>query len=549
MQACISARESGSLSRDAYKRTISTHLLKSFTPAPHLRFNGDAASSLSSSSSQTPPNAALLNTPHSIAAHKHGVNALALDKFDGRILLSGGADGSIRLWDLESRVDDSSLSVTRANNHNSTCNRHLPFTFAPTATVPRAAAVAGSSLRNPHATPLPGHTHGVTHLDFYPFDPDAFLSSSFDNSLILWSTSQAKPAATFDLGATVYAHATSSIAPHLLVACATQHSSVRLVDLKSGAAIQTLVGSGSGGGPVLATAWSPRDEHILVSGHADGSIRVWDVRRASAMIGLFDKEDSLGVVHRLRHAVASGASSMTRSRASAKAHADAVNALAWTDDGRYVVSGGLDRRIRVWDAATGANTLASFGPVVQNPTARHQTMIISPSVLTLGCREVLFWPNEREILALDLHEGKVLSRLRTPGIPSLPTPSQTQTQSRGRGRGGSSQHQQPPLSSSPVPSQHRITAIAWRGVGGHGRQSTTRMGGADAIGGIYAAHADGQIRAWMPTLPGPDDDGEVDEDELVGGREAEKIKKRKALNEAFMSLMAAPITFTDAPRP
>jgi DNA excision repair protein ERCC-8 len=36
-----------------------------------------------------------------IIAHNGGVNAITIDPFEGRYLLSGGADSTISMWDLE----------------------------------------------------------------------------------------------------------------------------------------------------------------------------------------------------------------------------------------------------------------------------------------------------------------------------------------------------------------------------------------------------------------------------------------------------------------
>ncbi|KMQ81728.1 dna excision repair protein ercc-8, partial [Lasius niger] len=228
-------------------RSVTSALVGAFAPAPQHRFNGQSA-------------AAADERAHDIRAHGAGVAALALDKFDGRILLSGGAEGSIKLWDLEG------------------CRSpHQRHTFRPVSTIARSTG-GGTGA---------GHSHGITHLGFYPFDPDAFLSGSYDKSLKLWSTQRSTLSAEFDLNATIYSHSTSPIADHLLVACATQHSNVRLVDLKSGSAVQALVAHG---GPVLCTAWSPRHAHVLVSGHADGKARIWDIRRAGGAIAQLDQE-------------------------------------------------------------------------------------------------------------------------------------------------------------------------------------------------------------------------------------------------------------------
>lgn len=480
MQSNLFARELGDLDPQTLARSITTDLLRSFAPAPHHRFNGD----------KTPRNdpAGVDERAHNIRAHGAGVSSLALEKFDGRILLSGGAEGGIKLWDLDS------------------CgNPHKPHTFRPVSSIARSTQDQRTA----------GHTHGITHLAFYPFDPDAFLSSSYDKKLKLWATQRCTLSASFDLNATIYSHSTSPMADHLIVACATQHSNVRLVDLKSGSAVQALVAHG---GPVLSTVWSPRHEHVLVSGHADGKVRVWDIRRAGGVIAQLDQEDSLGIIHRKDHATAAGMdeSQIPRFRATAQAHDDAVNGLQWTDDGKYIISSGLDRRIRVWDAATGANTLASFGSLIQNQHAKTASIVVSPSSLYTG-HEYLFWPNDQEILILDLHDGNIITRLRSPGVTN-PVGS----------RGGEL-------------GRNRITSIVWRGAGGSGRQVGPVMGGGNSVGAIYSSHLDGQIRAWVPQIPGPDDlieAGEVDEDEEV------KRKKRKAVDDAYRSLMGKKITFT-----
>lgn len=483
MQSRLLAREVGDLPCRDLSQITASQLLRSFGPAPQHRFNGEVK--LPQNDQQTAPDE---DRPHRLRAHGAGVSSLALEKFDGRLLVSGGADGSIKLWDLESCPGP-----------------YETHTFRPVSSISRSTGGPRSG----------GHSHGITHLAFYPFDPDAFLSSSYDKTLKLWATARSALSAEFDLNATVYSHASSPIASHLLISCATQHSNVRLVDLKSGSAVQALVAHG---GPVLSTAWSPRHEHILVSGHADGKARIWDIRRAGGVIAQLDQEDSLGIVHRFKHATASGSDwgSMPHFRASAQAHDEAVNGLQWTDDGRYIVSAGLDRRIRVWDTDTGANTLASFGSIVQNQHAKTASFLVTPSGLSTG-HQLLVWPNDQEILLLDLHDGTVVGRLRSPG-------STHSTGARGSEMG-----------------RNRITNIAWRSTGGGIGQAGPVMGGGNSIGAIYSSHLDGQIRAWMPQLPGPED---ADEDEEIGVDEEVKQRKRKAIENAYRSLMGKEITFT-----
>lgn len=169
-------------------------------------------------------------------AHALGVNALTIDRFEGRYLLSGGADSSIALWDLEAQP---------------TTWEDTP-THTPLSVVPKTAEQ---------------HRLGITQVSFYPFDSLAFLTSSYDHTVKVYSSETLGLSASFDLDSVVYNIALSPIASHLLVACATQHPSVRLVDLRSGANTHALVGHS---GATLSTAWSPVREHILASGATDG---------------------------------------------------------------------------------------------------------------------------------------------------------------------------------------------------------------------------------------------------------------------------------------
>lgn len=67
------------------------------------------------------------------------------------------------------------------------------------------------------------------------------------------------------------------------------------------------------------------------------------------------------------------------------------------------------------------------------------------------------------------------------------------------------------------------------------------MGGRNAAGGMYSGHADGQIRAWLPQLEGADDEWGGEETQDVSET---KTKKRKALDDAFRSLMGRQVTYT-----
>lgn len=587
-------------------------------------------------------------------------------------LISGGTDATIKIWDLEQGggnphdahtfspvavvqravpVPPPPPSLTRTPRASTATGvyrpgRHgaypAPVSLSANATTPSPSAEPGGGGGTSH-----GHRFGITHLAFFPSDRHAFLSSSYDCSLRLWSTDRAALAGSWDLSGaagnpSIYHGARSrasvagggggrgassrppaaggpapgnklytfAVAPdarrHLLVACGTQHPAVRLVDLRTASAVQSLVVSAGPGaddhddsssasnnntgtantGAVLALAWSPRHEHVLAGGSVDGSVRLWDVRRAGrgSVLGMLDMEDAVGLSSLGGGGVGAPTTTTTwRNRASARAHAGPVNGLAWTDadsagqGGGYIVSCGHDgARVRVWDAASGANTLAAFEPRLRNP-ARLATVhpvvlggdLVDPrGAAAAAPRDLLLWPNDNELLLVDLHEGRVRARLRAPGMgvgggaatatTTAMGAAASSSRDAGQASAGRGRPQRPahPAARGGVTSvPNRVTALVWRGAGGGGPVvNGPAAGGATGAGAaLYTAHLDGQIRAWASRLEGDDREGEGEgrgeRDDGDGTDDADaddggKARKRRALDDAFRSLMGRQITFT-----
>jgi DNA excision repair protein ERCC-8 len=317
--------------------------------------------------------------------------------------------------------------------------------------------------------------------------------------LKIYATEALSVNADFDLNSIIYTHALSPIASHVLVACATQHPAVRLVDLRTGSSTHSLAGHH---GALLSLAWSPTLEHILASGGIDGIVRLWDIRKSSGALGVLNMEDSMGVLG------TDGMGRGARTREFGKAHTGAVNGITWTDDGAYLITAGHDERIRVWDAATSANTLANFGPTIKNGHLSNLPLVVSPSLASSPGKEILFYPNEKELLMFELHEGKLLKRLRVPG------PTMAAVRSRTGERN----------------IKNRITGLVWRG----------------QADGIYSAHTDGQIRAWLPRTAEDDFLDKEEEDSLKRHDEDqdESVKrKRQVLDDVFRDLTRQKITF------
>lgn len=304
----------------------------------------------------------------------------------------------------------------------------------------------------------------------------------------------------------IYSHALSPIADHLLVACATQHPAIRLVDLRSGASAHSLAGHQAA---VLSVAWSPQDENIVASGGSDGTVRLWDIRRSAGCVGVLDLEDSAGVVGE------DGLGKNARPRGRGKAHIGPCNGVTWTDDGNHLVTAGHDERVRVWDISTGANTLSHFGPIIQNKHLSTLLPLLPPRHLAPVGTQIMLYPNEKEILMFDLFEGTLLQKLRIVRPAGAPNEPLTAGATTGQ------QQQQRNIKS-------KITSLAWRGAG------SIEM---------FSAHSDGTIRAWMPRMR---DEVEDEDEEAMGGEDEsgrKRKRKREALDEVFRDLTKHKITF------
>ena len=272
---------------------------------------------------------------------------------------------------------------------------------------------------------------------------------------------------------------------------------MRLIDLQSGASAHSLAGHA---GSVLTVAWHPKNDNILASGATDGTVRLWDIRRSASSLGVLDVDDSIGI------AGYDGAGTGARRRERGKAHVGAVNGLTWTEDGRYLVTSGLDERMRVWDMATGANTLANFGPSIKITQNTALIPLLAPSNLSSRSATV-FFPNPQEILTFDLHAGTLQQRLRV-------ISSSNSGESAGIIRNSKSQ----------------TRSLAWR---------------AHAIE-MYSGHLDGTIRCWKPKTS---EDALVEEQEReeangTEGDAVEKKRKRDELEQIVRDLTKKPVTFS-----
>ncbi|KAI9254386.1 excision repaiross-complementing rodent repair deficiency, complementation group 8 [Helicostylum pulchrum] len=285
-------------------------------------------------------------------SHRGGVNTLKVETTEQKYLLSGGGDGKVHIFDLDSEHvrKEAIASISRADRHQ----------------------------------------YAVTSVTWYPFDTGMFVTSSYDKTIKVWDTNTMSIAYQYDFECGINQQSMSPIASHSLVASAASEPRIRLCDLNSGAFTHSLMGHS---GSVLSCIWSPNQDYILYSGGNDHTIRVWDIRRASSCLMSLDKDNAPDPL----------ADTNT-------AHGKGVNGLSLTNDGRYLVSLGLDEKIRLWDTETGHNTLVNYGSNWRNQFQLSiEPTISGPDVWP----PLLYVPSDdRKILIYRLLDGVLVRKLK-----------------------------------------------------------------------------------------------------------------------------------------
>ena len=295
------------------------------------------------------------------AGHSHAVNSVAFSP-NGRMLASGSADDTIRLWNSHTGAHLNEL-IHGGDVHS--------VAFSPDGSMLASGGSRNTSIylwdtnTGENIKVLRGHLHAVYSVAFSP-SGDILASGSRDGTIRLWDVNTGETLKTL----TAQNNAVNSVAfspDGKTIASGGNDGTVRIWNTNTGANLKILRGHAS---IVNSVVFSP-DGKTIASGSyepgkgSNGSVRLWDVNTGETLKILtgHSKPVSSVVFSPDGKTIASGSSDNTirlwdvntgeNLKTLTAGHSARVNSVAFSPDGKTIASGSHDRTIRLWDTVEG----------------------------------------------------------------------------------------------------------------------------------------------------------------------------------------------------
>ena len=308
--------------------------------------------------------------------HARQVNSAAFSP-DGSKIVSGSADGTLRIWDAKTgeKIGDP------LKGHDGPV---MAVAFSPDG----LQIISGSqdhTLRRWNAgtgdrigAPIRGHEGYVTYVTF-SVDGGEIVSASTDATIRFWNAANG----AYRRQLTEHGDAVTcvSFSPDgLRMLSCSNDCTIRIWDTATLASVGTPLQGHTG--YVLSAVFSP-DGGQIISGSYDGTVRRWDTTT-----GAYVGEPLIG-------------------------HTGPVASVAFSPDGNKVISGSWDSTIRTWEAGTGA----SMGHPLRGHTQGVAAIAVSPdgSFILSGSHDntLRLWDS------MALHDVDENSKSHTQSITSL----------------------------------------------------------------------------------------------------------------------------------
>ncbi|WP_413206196.1 pentapeptide repeat-containing protein [Rhodospirillum sp. A1_3_36] len=227
---------------------------------------------------------------------------------DGRRLISGGDDGTLRLWDAET---GRALSAMEHGDWITSC------AFSPDGRRLISGGDDGTlRLWEAETGRLLSAMNNSIWIDSCAFSPDGrrLISGGRDGTLRLWDTETGCLLSTMKHGESILSCAFSPDGRRLL--SVGNDGTLKLWEAETGRLLSTM----KHGEWILSCAFSPDGRHLL-SGGRGGALCLWDIE-TGRLLSTFEQDGPIW-------------------------------SCAFSPDGRHLLSGGFDGTLKLWEAETG----------------------------------------------------------------------------------------------------------------------------------------------------------------------------------------------------
>ena len=315
-----------------------------------------------------------------ITGHTGLIRSIAFSP-DGKTIASGSADSTIKLWNLQG----DELQTIKGNEYG-----FSSVVFSPTGKIFAAASPIKDiikiwNLEGKELADLKGHSGGVLSIAFSP-DGKIIASGGLDKTIKLWNLKgeelQTLKGHNGEVWSVVFSPDSKTIAS------GSSDNSIKLWDL-SRQKLLKLKGSSS----IFNVSLSPNGKTIA-TGSDDGYIKLWDLQGKELL--------------------------------TIKGHTDHVWSVVFSPDGKTIASGSADKTIKLWDI----NGKQKY--ILKGHEKDVSSTVFSPNGKTLASGSsdgiIKFWDSEgKELRTINAHKAWILSLAFAPDGKTIASASQDQT--------------------------------------------------------------------------------------------------------------------------
>ncbi|NCR32919.1 MAG: NACHT domain-containing protein, partial [Microcystis aeruginosa L211-101] len=247
-----------------------------------------------------------------LVGHNGSVNSVSFSP-DGKTLVSGSDDNTIKLWNVETGQEIRTLKghYNSVRSVNFSPDGKTLVSGSVDNTIKLWNVETGQEIRT-----LKGYDSSVNSVNFSP-DGKTLVSGSNDNTIKLWNVETGKEIRTFK-GHDSSVNSVNFSPDGKTLVSGSWDKTIKLWNVETGQEIRTLKGHDF---YVNSVNFSP-DGKTLVSGSADNTIKLWNVETGQEIRTL-------------------------------KGHDFYVNSVNFSPDGKTLVSGSGDKTIKLWNVETG----------------------------------------------------------------------------------------------------------------------------------------------------------------------------------------------------